>query len=107
MTNGARDLIQRGLRRLVIATVAIYLALAALGAFVWVQQVRIARESASTTTALCVLRADLEARIKNSQAFLKENPNGIPGISAKLIRDGIKNQQSTVSALSGLKCGSV
>ena len=57
-----------------------------------------------TTTALCALRTDLERRVATSEAFLAEHPDGIPGISPKVIRDGIVNQQRTISALSGIDC---
>lgn len=65
----------------------------------------VARESARTTHALCALRGDLETRINASTAYLKEHPEGIPGVSPKLIRDGIANQKRTVHALRSLSCG--
>jgi len=57
-----------------------------------------------TTSALCALRTDLERRVAGSKTFLAEHPAGIPGISAKVIRDGIKNQERTIKALSGIDC---
>jgi hypothetical protein len=57
-----------------------------------------------TTAALCALRSDLERRIASSQAFLREHPDGIPGIPARTIRDGIKNQERTIRALSRIDC---
>ena len=62
------------------------------------------RQNAQTTAALCVLRGDLERRVADSKAFLREHPTGIPGISAKVIRDGLRNQESTIRALSGINC---
>jgi hypothetical protein len=62
------------------------------------------RETQRTTQALCALRGDLERRVVSSQDFLVEHPNGVLGISAKVIRDGIANQQRTIDALSALKC---
>jgi hypothetical protein len=56
------------------------------------------------TDSLCALRADLQTRVATSKQFLKEHPNGIPGIPAKTFRDGIKNQERTIRALSGLSC---
>lgn len=56
------------------------------------------------TVALCVLRADLQTRVDSSRAFLADHPNGIPGIPAKTLRDGITNQQRTIKALQGLSC---
>lgn len=57
-----------------------------------------------TTAALCALRGDLEKRVANSTAFLKEHPRGIPGIPAKTIRAGIENQRRTIEALDGIRC---
>ncbi len=57
-----------------------------------------------TTSALCALRADLQVRVDSSRAFLVDHPRGIPGISAKAIRDGIRNQQRTIVALAGISC---
>lgn len=57
-----------------------------------------------STEALCALRGDLERRVSTSEEFLREHPNGIAGISARDIQDGIDNQQRTITALSGLSC---
>jgi CHASE1-domain containing sensor protein len=110
-TNGndlTQEALRTALRRLVVATVVVYTALAGLGGYVYVnavtQRASIARTVDSTTTALCALVNDLETRIQTSRAFLKENPDGIPGITPKIIRDGIKNQQRTIDALAPLKC---
>ena len=62
------------------------------------------RDAKVTTAALCALRSDLERRVTSSRAFLAEHPRGIPGISAKVIRDGVRNQESTIRALSGIDC---
>ena len=66
--------------------------------------VQTSRNAEQTRGALCALRADLERRSVTSRAFLREHPNGIPGISAKVIRDGIRNQERTVRALAGIDC---
>lgn len=55
--------------------------------------------------ALCALRGDLDRRIEQSKGFLVEHPEGVAGVSAKVIQDGITNQTRTVKALSGLSCG--
>jgi hypothetical protein len=67
----------------------------------------IAAVAENSNNALCSLRADLERRVEVSQDFLRENPDGIPGISAEVIRTGILNQQRTINALSGLDCEAV
>lgn len=62
------------------------------------------RDSRVTTAALCALRHDLERRVASSQAYLLTHPHGLPGFPASTIRDGIKNQQRTIAALSGIDC---
>lgn len=57
-----------------------------------------------STDALCALRGDLERRVASSEKFLSEHPDGIPGIPAKTIRDGIANQQRTILVLNDLSC---
>jgi hypothetical protein len=54
--------------------------------------------------SLCVLRTDLEARVKSSEDFLAKHPHGAFGIPARTIQDGIANQQRTIRALKGLDC---
>lgn len=67
---------------------------------------RLERDNSQSKVALCALRADLERRAAGGIKFLAEHPHGIPGISGKTIRDGIVNQQRTISALRVLSCPS-
>lgn len=63
-----------------------------------------AEASTRTERALCILRADLEQRVKSTQQFLEDHPDGIPGISAATLQQSIENQQRTVTALQLLEC---
>ena len=58
----------------------------------------------TTHTALCSLRSDLQRRVDASKAFLKEHPEGIPGISSAEIQRSTDSQEQTVKALDILKC---
>lgn len=89
--------IKSTLRWLVWATVALYVALGA--AVFWTYH-----EAATTQDALCALRSDLVVRVSASQKFLLDHPNGVGGIPAKAIRDGIQNQERTIAALADLSC---
>jgi hypothetical protein len=89
--------IKRSLRLLTAATVVLYLALFAFGAWTY-------HDSRRNHQALCALRGDLQARIASSTSFLIAHPEGVAGISAKVIHDGIVNQQRTVRALHNLSC---
>jgi hypothetical protein len=103
-----KDTLQGQLRILIRATVALYLGLALVFgyAFVQAERNRMDLETAAeqTSAALCALRADLERRVATSENFLERNPDGIPGISAKTIQDGIDNTERSIEALAGLDC---
>lgn len=89
--------LQKALRRFVAATLLLYLIVAGLSLYVYTQ-------AHANGAALCALRNDLERRVISSRRFLEENPEGIPGLTPALLREGIENQQRTIDALSGLDC---
>jgi high-affinity Fe2+/Pb2+ permease len=99
---------QNILRRLVMATVILYLVLVGFALYIFVDAAHRREEIAVVATeandALCALRQDLERRVAASEAFLEENPEGIPGLSPKIIREGIENQTRTIVALNELSC---
>lgn len=53
---------------------------------------------------LCAIRHDSERRVSLGEQFLKENPNGIPGISTDSLRRSVNNAKETVESLSSLHC---
>lgn len=63
-----------------------------------------AEEAQKALVALCALRADLDKRIASSERFLRKNPEGIPGIPASVIRQGLENSRRTRAALEILNC---
>jgi len=89
--------IQRSLRLLIAATVVLYVAVGLVAAMSW-------STAQTSQDALCALRSDLEARVATSLEFLAEHPEGVAGIPAKTIKDGINNQRRTISALRSLDC---
>lgn len=91
------DELRRGLRRLTIATVVLFVALVGVVFYVWVVAGR-------STNALCEIRHDRERQVAASRDFLVENPNGVPGITAAAVRQSIDNAQRTIDALDGLPC---
>lgn len=62
------------------------------------------RTARQSTDALCALRGELRDRVTASQDFLRENPEGIPGIPDELLRDRLREQRRAVGALSPLRC---
>lgn len=53
---------------------------------------------------LCAIRQDSERRVTLGEQFLKNNPNGIPGISIDSLRRSVANAKETVESLSSLNC---
>lgn len=98
---------RRNLRARAFA-IAVTIVLVALVVFVWQdssnKRAELARIASSTNHALCTLRGDLARRVQDSRTFLKEHPEGIPGIPAAAIKQGIDNQQQTIDALASLDC---
>lgn len=99
---------RKALRFLVILTVVLYALLTIVGlfGFFFIQGQRHELERVATTTlnALCALHQDIEERLENSKQFLKDHPDGIPGISVEEIQRGIDAQERTLNALSPLLC---
>lgn len=89
--------VKRTLNLLVLATVALAVGLGTV-AYLGLAS------SHKTNDALCALRGDLEKRVEQSQDFLISHPNGVAGIPAVTIRQGLVNQQHTIQALSSLSC---
>jgi hypothetical protein len=87
-----------------IAVVAV--ATAVLVLLVWQVTVtsHLAEDGQEARDALCIFRADLERRYRDGQKFLRENPEGIPGIDASVIRNSLKNQKATIKSLADLDC---
>lgn len=107
MTDIATEL-RRLLMHLTIATAALYAVVIVLIMFVWIDS-GAKREALQTQTdrtnhALCTLRNDLDRRTIASKEFLREHPEGLPGIPAAVIRTSIQNQEQTIRALATLKC---
>lgn len=65
---------------------------------------RLEEVATQTHDTLCAFKRDLEVRYDNGAKFLKENPEGIPGISAAEIQRSLSNQKSTLESLSNLDC---
>lgn len=63
-----------------------------------------AAEALRNRTALCGLRHDLEQRVAGGERFLREHPNGIPGIPAGTLRTSINGQVRTIMVLGVLDC---
>jgi hypothetical protein len=53
---------------------------------------------------LCSLKADTRNRIEQAQAFLRQNPNGIDGITPLLIRARIQDDRARLASYADVKC---
>jgi len=91
------DSIQRTLRVLVIATAVLYLL--QFGGYVYIYV-----KTTEANHALCTFRSNIEEEAAASNAFLVEHPEGLPGITPEMIREGARRQETAITALSGLSC---
>lgn len=107
MTNSGREIeldLRRTLRRLIYATVVLYVGLLVTGFFLWRIVVTNADTAGRAASALCALRADLDQRVQSGAAFLIAHPGGAFGISAASIRQSLDSQRRTIATLANLNC---
>lgn len=94
---GTADSLRRTLKKLVIATAILYLAMAGIAIYIY-------RVSQDNAEGLCAFRNEAQQRVDQSKAYLKKHPNGTKEIPAGIIKTGIHNAEQTVKALSGISC---
>lgn len=91
------DRLRRFFRKIIIAFALLGVTMAATVGYVY-------KTTQDNKEALCAYRGDLETRIASGEQFLKENPNGIAGISPTLLKTNLANQKRVVQAFSGVNC---
>lgn len=91
------EVLRRSLRRLVIATVTLYLLLGGIVYYVY----GVARDN---TDGLCAFRNDVSQRVEQSKQFLIDHPEGIGEITPDILKATIAQGQQTVKALAGITC---
>jgi hypothetical protein len=91
------ETLRRSLRRLVTATVVLYLGLFSLGYYIYTV-------SRNNTDGLCTLRNEAATRVQTSQEYLIDHPNGSKEIPLGVIKLSIANSQRTVDALRNIRC---
>jgi hypothetical protein len=101
-TEGAAKLvkeIRRTLNALVIATVVLFIALGAVGAYSYFV-------ADQNRQAICNLKDDLEQRVQRSEDFVMEHPAAVKelGFTKAQIDKEILNQRRTLDALSAVTC---
>lgn len=88
-------------RRLLVAWIVVFTILVA---FAISQNRKLGEQGREAHDALCVFKGDIEQRAQASRDFLADNPDGLPGIPASVIRTSLANQQKTVDSLRTLDC---
>lgn len=91
------DRLHRFFLKLLIAFAFLGLTSAALGLYV-------AHVATENKKGLCALRTDAEDRINQTQDFIKEHPDGIPGISIAQLKRSTNNSVRTFMALEEVDC---
>lgn len=54
--------------------------------------------------ALCAQKTTAQTQAKQTEEFIKDNPNGIPGISRAVLERSKTNAQRTVKSLESVDC---
>lgn len=85
---------------LVVATVS----MVAIGIQVHRQNNQIKTVALDTHSALCTFKGDLKRRVTDTEQFLKEHPEGIPGVPTATIRRSLDGQRATIRSLASLNC---
>lgn len=91
------DKINSAVRWLAVSTVVLFLGLIALGTYVYTI-------ASSNNDGLCALRSEAKDRLEGTQKYLKEHPEGFPGITRAEIIKGLEGPKRTIRALKGLNC---
>lgn len=91
--------IRRTLRILVVATVALFIAIGAVGVYAYTV-------ADQNREAVCNLRTDLERRIISGEKFVEEHPQKLQelGVTASQVSKEISNQRRTLEALGAVSC---
>jgi hypothetical protein len=91
--------IRKSLRALVVSTIILFIALAAVGAYAYV----VANQN---RWAVCNLRADLQQRIATSEEFVSKHPEALKqfGITKAQAAKEVSNQKRTLDALRVVSC---
>lgn len=83
------------LRVLIALTIILYVVMGFLVWWIWSQQT-------TNSGALCAIRREAQARVKEGQEFLTQHPYGAYGLSRAQIQQSITDSIDTVSALQNL-----
>lgn len=91
--------IRRTLRILVITTVALFIAIGAVGVYAY-------SVADDNRQAVCNLTADLERRVAASESFAEDHPEAVKklGFTQAQVEHEIDNQRRTINALSVVPC---
>lgn len=65
---------------------------------------QLAAEGAQAHHVLCVVKSDYRQRLLDGEQFLRDHPNGIPGIPKAVIQNSVFNQRRTYEAMGSLSC---
>lgn len=86
---------------------AVVAVLLLLGSYFWneLERSRDIRHNCQVIEALkAVVYADKTAQINSSERYLRTHPKGFPGVSAALIRQGIRDTQASRARFAPGKC---
>lgn len=91
---------ERWARRTFVALIVIGVTFVATAAVLY----NLIEDNGRAADALCVLRSDLQVRVTSAEDFIRQHPEGIPGIPAATLKTSIVSQRQTIRALRDLNC---
>lgn len=68
------------------------------------QNQELAKQGKQAHDGLCAFKGAEQKRLQTSRQFLRDNPNGIPGIPPSVIFNSISNSEQTVKSLEEIQC---
>lgn len=90
--------LRRTLRVLIVATLVLYIIMISFMIWTW-------STGHTSKNALCAIRLNAQVQLDQGKEFLKDHPNGLPGLaSPDDLQNNIDNYSATVTALSNLNC---
>ena len=110
-----RQQLLKSIRLLTIATIGLFLAIGTLALVGFLDSRHQARDikrsgerveeiAENNLAGLCALRADIQRRYDAGVEFLRENPDGIPGLSPETLQRSLDGQRATLDALDVIDC---
>lgn len=96
--------LQKQLKQMLYLTVATFVLLMATIGYAVKTNYDLGVQGKQAHTAVCALRADLDKRVRATEAYLATHPGDILGIPREQVLSSLENQKATLRALATAGC---